>query len=341
MSKKLSTKRWINFLEDRGLSREVIDQYAPYIRKLIKNNVPVIFESEHLSYLLGIKRLELNKMINSPRHFYREFSIPKRRGGKRTILSPYVSLLNCQVWIYKNILLMGKIHAKAHGFVPGKSIITNASLHLNKKALLKMDLSNFFPSIPFNWVINYFSKLGYAKNISFYLASLCCLENSLPQGAASSPYLSNILLLNLDDRLDKLSNSYRLEYTRYADDLTFSGDYISLGFVSLVNEIVRDYGLLVNQDKTRLHTKRGQRIVTGISVAGTELSLPRETKRKLRKDIYFIKKYGFLSHVSKIKINYPNYLDSLEGKFRFWLQIEPNNQFAYESTKYLVGLKNS
>lgn len=341
MDNKLSTKKWVSFLEDRGISREVIDQYIPYIKKLIQNNVPVIFENEHLSNLLGIKRLELNKMINSPKDFYREFSIPKRRGGKRIIFSPYASLLSCQVWIYKNILLKSEIHEKAHGFVPNKSIITNATSHLNKKALLKMDVSNFFPSIPFNWVINYFSQLGYAKNISFYLASLCCLDGSLPQGAASSPYLSNVLLFKLDERLYKLSNLYGLAYTRYADDLTFSGNYIPLSYINLISEIVRDYGLLINKDKTKLHTKRGQRIVTGISVVGTELSLPRETKRQLRQDIYFIRKYGFLSHASKIKINYPNYLDSIEGKFRFWLQIEPHSQFAHESVKYLVKLKNS
>ncbi len=341
MDNKISIRYWRHFLRDRGVSEDVINEYIPYIKCLNKNGVPVIFEVEHLSNLLGIKSLELNKIINSPKDFYREFTIPKRRGGKRTIVAPYPSLLSCQDWIYKNILLNSTVHECVHGFVPGKSIISNAGKHLEKKALLKMDVSDFFPSIPINWVINYFSKLGYANNVSFYLSSLCCLDEVLPQGAATSPYLSNLLLYRLDDRLHKLSGTYGLTYTRYADDMTFSGSYIPIQFIKIVKEIVESYKLKINDNKTQLHTKRGQRIVTGISVSGSKLALPRKTKRELRKEIYFIKKYGFLSHISKLKINRSNYLASLEGKFRFWLQVEPENIFALESIEHLSSLKNS
>lgn len=339
MSKKLTVSYWKHYFEDRGLSENQISKYLNYINKLNKNSCPIIFEFEHLSKLFGIKREELAKMVNSPESFYRSFSIPKRKGGRREITSPYPSLLDCQKWIYKNILLPQKIHPSAYGFVPGKSIIGNAKEHLSKKVLLKMDLENFFPSIPINWVINLFSKLGYAKNISFYLASLCCYEGYLNQGSATSPYLTNILLRSFDGRLDKLSIKYNVKYTRYADDLTFSGDYIPHKFIDIVTEMVEKYGLRVNTLKTNLHLNPGKRIVTGISVANTEIKLPRETKRELKKEIYYISKYGFVSHVSKKKINNPVYIDSLYGKIQFWLQVEPNCQVARDAIVMLDRIK--
>jgi len=130
-------------------------------------------------------------------------------------------------------------------------------------------------------------------------------------------------------------------YTRYADDLAFSGGHIPVSFIDIVTKIVEDYGLNVNKDKTKLLRKAGQRIVTGISVSGSSLTLPRKTKRKLRKDIHFIKNYGLLSHISKERINQPNYLASLEGKFQFWNQIEPNNEFVLSSILTLKNISES
>lgn len=339
MIKNLSVSDWKDFLSDRGVSQEYIDIYLPYVKKLIKNDVPIIFEFEHLSNILGIKESDLAKMVNSPNKYYREFNIPKRSGGVRTINSPYPSLLECQKWIYKNILLKSKVHECAHGFIPQKSIITNASQHLGQKCLLKMDFENFFPSIPINWVINYFNDLGYAKNISFYLGALCCLGEKLSQGSITSPYLSNILLFRLDERLYKLATSYNLQYTRYADDITFSGNYIPFSFINIITEICNSYKLKINTNKTRLYLEKGKRIVTGLSVAGDVLRLPKDTKRNLRKEIFYIRKYGFVSHISKMKINNPSYLDSLEGKLVFWLQVEPDNSFAQESLHYIKEIR--
>lgn len=340
MFKKTSATRWKNYFEDRGLPAERIELYLPYIKKLNSNSAPVIFEFEHLSYLLGIKKSELAKIVNCPESYHRIFSIPKRCKGKREIVAPYPSLLHCQDWIYKNILIQQPIHDCAHGFVPGRSIFTNASKHLSKKALLKMDLKNFFPSIPINWIIKYFLGLGYADNVSFYLASLCCYNNFLSQGSSTSPYLTNILLFRLDQRLKLLASTYKLEYTRYADDLAFSGAYIPHEFSDYVSNIIESYGLTVNKDKTKLHCKEGQRIVTGLSVTGPHLRIPRKTKRQLKQEVFFIKKYGYLSHANKLKINNPYYLESLIGKLQFWLQAEPANTFARNSIALIKSMKN-
>lgn len=339
MTKNDILESWKKYFEDRGLSPHIVESYIENMQPIVYKGLPVIFEIEHLSLLVGIKIDELFKMIISPYSFYRNFTIPKRSGGLREISSPYPSLLLCQNWIYKNILLSQDVHDCAHGFVPGRSIVTNARCHLNKKALLKMDLKDFFPSIPMSWVVNFFSGLGYSKNLSFYLASLSCLNGSLAQGSATSPYLSNILLVGLDNRLNNLARAYSLSYTRYADDLAFSGDYIPHNFILIVESVIVDYGLSPNKNKTRLHLNPGQRIVTGVSVSGDRLTLPRSTRRDIRKEFHYIRKYGVLSHISKTKIRNPFYLDVIEGRLAFWLQVEPDNTFALDAIRYIRSVR--
>ncbi|ABR91636.1 RNA-directed DNA polymerase [Janthinobacterium sp. Marseille] len=336
----MKTNEWRAYFEDRGVSTARIDKYVSYIECLSKKNQPVIFELDHLSSLLGIQIEYLSKMIASSHSFYRKFSIPKRSGGKREILAPYESLLTCQQWILKNILKNIPLHSAAHGFRSGKSIKTNALAHINGKALLKMDLKDFFPSIPLSWIIKTFQDIGYAPNVAYYLASLCCYDEKLAQGAATSPALSNIVLTSLDKRLDRLAKKCSITYTRYADDLTFSGEHIHSSFSKLVTKIVDEYGLVVNTDKTRLKVKNGTRIVTGIGILNGRLSIPREYKRELKNEIFFIRKFGFVSHLSNKKISNPNYINSLLGKISFWLYIEPDNQLAIDSHKLVLQLIN-
>lgn len=329
---------WIDFLIDRGISSEQIALYVPYISKLLESNLPIIFEKQHLAHLIGIDENTLNKMISSPHSFYRNFNIPKKRGGFREIFSPYPSLHMGQKWIYKNILLNDKPHNACHGFTPSKSIITNAAIHIGQSSLLKIDLKNFFPSIPINWIINFFKRKGYTHNVSFYLASLCCNNKVMAQGAPTSPYLSNLLLKGLDKRLYNLTKKYNIKYSRYADDMFFSGNYIPYDFIRVITNIIEDYGLNINKDKTAFLINANKKIITGISVNNNTLSLPREYKRKLKNELHFIKKYGYLSHINKQKIKDPNYLFSILGKINFWLQVEPMSKKAIESKKLIISI---
>ncbi|WP_271103991.1 reverse transcriptase family protein [Pseudomonas tohonis] len=324
----ISTDEWFKRLSKRGVSKDLIARYFPYAQKLGESNSPVIFELEHLSRLVGIEYDSLRGMISGTENFYRTFNIKKRSGGTRKIEAPYPSLLLCQDWIYRNILINKPVHESAHGYVPRRSIFSNASVHLGARCLLKMDLRDFFPSIKINWVINYFSGLGYADNVAFYLAALCCCDGRLVQGASTSPYLTNILLVGLDRRLSAISKKYGLNYTRYADDLTFSGEYISHRVIGIVSSIVDEYGLSVNEAKTRLQIDKNQKIVTGLSVAGDKLTVPRQYKRKLKQELFYIKKYGYSSHVAKVRQRNPFYVESLLGKLYFWLQAEPDSREA-------------
>lgn len=330
---------WGNYYLEKGIKSDFILAYLDYIKVLESKNVPVIFEVEHLSNLIGIKYPEINKIIFGTSSFYREFKIPKKKGGYRTISSPYPSLRKCQKWILDKILCSLRTHSNAFAYKKGTSIINNAEQHLNNNNLLKIDIKDFFTNIPINWVINLFDSLGYAKNVSYALASFCCLNNSLPQGGITSPSLSNILLYPLDERLSKLAIKFNLKYSRYADDMVFSGEAIPLKFISYANDIINNYGFTLNKKKTKLLNANKQKIVTGVDVSNGKLQLPRKAKREIRKAMYYIKKYGVISHISNEKIKNPNYIYSLEGKIRFWLQIEPDNKEALGYIVYINQMK--
>lgn len=335
MLKKDQIKRWSTYFENRRLRKETQDQYIKYIDLLLSNNVPVIFNFEHLCLLQGRTNEYLSSVINSSESHYREFEIKKRAGGLRTITAPYPALLEMQYWIYENILKTISINSSAHGFTHKKSILTNSSIHKGQKQLLKLDLKNFFPSIKINRIIYIFKQLGYPNNIAYYLSSICCHGDYLPQGAPTSPILSNIVSRKLDSRLITLAKKMGLKYTRYADDLTFSGDELPAKFIEYVKNIVDDEGFEINETKTRLYKDKGKRIVTGISVIGNEIKVPRDYKRKLKQELHYIKKYGLISHISKKKIRKHNYLFSIIGKVNFWISVEPKNQDALDSKKML------
>ncbi|KHE07953.1 retron St85 family RNA-directed DNA polymerase [Citrobacter braakii] len=332
---------WKTFFESRGIRDDFIDSYLKYIECINKNEIPVIFEVEHLSHLIGIKYPEINNIIYSPSDFYRTFEIPKRTGGSREISTPYPTLMKCQRWIYENILLKIPTHHCAYAYKKEHSIIKNAMQHVNNTNVIKIDLKNFFPSIPINWVINLFAKLGYSNNIPFILSALCCNDNCLPQGAITSPSLSNILLYSLDERLFKLSEKLGLTYTRYADDMIFSGKYTPPKTIEYIKHIIESYGFELNNRKTKILSTEKRKIITGIDISNNELKLPRRTRREIRKVMFFIKKYGLMNHMSNLKIKSPNYLLSLEGKINFWLQIEPTNEEALSYRDIVRVLKKS
>lgn len=335
MSNKEIKTKWRTYFINRGVNEETYEQYLTYIDILLENNAPIIFNFDHLCLLQGRTNDYLASVVNSPENHYREFKIRKRSGGHRIITAPYPALLEMQYWIYDNILKTISVNSSAHGFTHKKSILTNSKIHLAQKQLLKLDLKDFFPSIEKNRIIAIFKQLGYPNIIAFYLASICCFEESLPQGAPTSPMLSNIVSRKLDSRLIKFSKKFNLKYTRYADDLTFSGDRIPAKFIEYITSIVENEGFTVNEDKTRLYKNKSKRIVTGISVIGEEIKVPREYKRKLKQELHFIKKYGLQSHISKNKIRKHNYLFSIAGKVNFWLSVEPKNQYALESKAML------
>jgi len=341
MSKQKIVNKWTTYYRNHGVSEELITKYINYISCLLDNNVPIIFDFNHLALLFGRQNSYLASVVNSPDNHYRSFNLKKRSGGYREITCPYPALLELQYWIFNNILKSIQINSSAHGFAYNKSILTNAKIHTAQKELLKLDMKDFFPSINLNRIIHVFKQLGYPNNVAFYLASICSYKEALPQGAPTSPILSNIISKQLDSRLIKLAKKYNLKYTRYADDLTFSGNSIPAKFIEYIKAIIEDEGFEVNDKKTRLYKSKSKRIVTGISVNDVDIKLPREYKRNLRQELHFIFKYGFESHVKKKKIRKANYLFSLMGKVNFWLSVEPKDEYALDAKQKLMEIYKS
>ena len=331
-------EKWRTECLRKGMTGLDLQKYLDYVGNLIKQDLPPIVDMRHLSLLMGIDYAHIATVVNTTSDFYREFEIPKRSGGSRVITAPYPSLKYMQTWIYDNILTNRKTHFCANGFVHGHSILTNAQMHENCKMLLKMDISDFFGSIPQSYVINFFRKeLGYNLNVSWILSSICTLNGSLPQGAPTSPVLSNLISTSLDRRLYRLSKYYGLTYSRYADDLAFSGNDIPTAFIRYVEGITKDCNLEINRSKTRLYGQGGSKIIAGISLANGKPRVPREYRHKLRQELHYVRKYGLEGHMKHNKIRRANYPESLLGKINFWLYIEPENVFVQEMRAKLMN----
>ena len=311
-------------------------KYQQFLKKLISADCPVILSIKHLAILLDVELKILRTMINHPQSFYYEYSIPKRSGGCRHIASPYPVMLRVQRWINKNILLKISVHEAAKGFIKGFSIVDNAEPHVGNSVVFKTDIKDFFPSVTINRVRMIFKRLGYRKKVAFALASLCCLNGVLPQGAATSPIISNIILKRLDARISGMAKKFGLIYTRYADDLTLSGTSFPVRIADYIADVIHSEGFIVNEGKSRVLRASAQQIITGVSISSGSIKLPRKEKREIRKNVHYVLENGLLHHLNHLGIFDPIYLERLLGKLYFWKSLEPENKFIEE---YLPKVK--
>lgn len=150
----------------------------------------------------------------------------------------------------------------------------------------------------------------------------------LPQGGSTSPSISNIITKRLDGRLEGVARSYGLSYTRYADDLCFSGRYIPHAYVDIIERIIKEEGFFLNKTKTRLMIGNCRKIVTGISVSSNEPKVPKKYKREIRKEIHYLELYGAENVIKHQKRPDPLYLERLMGRLNFWNMVEPGNSFV-------------
>lgn len=286
-----------------------------------------------------------SKVINSPSSFYRKFTIKKRSGGNRLITAPYPTLAYIQSLIYKNLLQTIDISHNAFAYAKNKNTIGHAKRHCDSKELLTLDLKDFFPSITKQNVFNVFESISIDSKISNYLSYLCCYKNTLPQGACTSPSLSNIIFKPIDIRLTKIAHSYNLEYSRYADDLAFSGEKVPRMIIELIGSVLNEYGFTLNKKKTKLKLDGYKKILTGISISEKELKAPKKFKRDLRAKIYELEKFEF--ELFKMTNFTPTVYEETLGKLNYLLQIEPDNLYAinklktvsesYRNFKYLIA----
>ena len=216
---------------------------------------------------------------------YRTFQIAKRSGGTRTIAAPDEPLKKIQRVILRRLLRRLKAHPSATGFERKFSIVSNALPHVGQEVVIRLDLKEFFTSTPANRIDSYFRTIGWNADAAALLTKLCTHDRSLPQGAPTSPRLSNLVNFHLDVRLAGLARSLGLAYSRYADDMTFSGPEKArnaTAAIHLVKEIVKEEGYTLHiAKKLRIARRHDRQLVTGL-VVNQKVNLRRDVRRKLR-----------------------------------------------------------
>lgn len=301
------------------------------------------------------KNLIYNLYKLSDEEKYKIFEIRKRNGGIRQICAPISRIKHLQ----KNLsIILNHLHNPkfcAHGYVKERSIITNAQVHVKKRIVINIDLKDFFPSINFGRVRGLFMSypFNFDDKIATVLAQICCCDGCLPQGAPSSPVLSNYICHRLDNQLLKLSRKCRVDYTRYADDITFSTNLkelpLEIGTIkdntlflsSELIDIIEGNGFAVNKEKVRFALKNNRQEVTGL-IVNECINLNRKYIRNVRAMIHAWEKFGLeeaaIEHFEKY--NYKNktvdnyifsFIKELSGKIGYIGHIKGKENSVYRN----------
>lgn len=310
-----------------------------YISRLQDAGLPVILSPEHLEQILRIRIDQLYAIANSPDSFYREHFVTKKNGGRRRISAPLPLLLFVQKWVLENILEQQSVHPSAKAYLKKSSIKHNARFHRNQSHLFKSDVKDFFGSIPSKWVYEYFVSLGYSSAVSMLLTSICTKSNSLPQGAPTSGYLSNLYMKSFDEAMFAYCTEKTLRYTRYADDIAVSGAKIDFSEMSLmVKRQLKDIDLKIHSGKTRLVRSHQRQRVTGV-VVNERLSPGREYLRTLRQDLYFLEKYGIYEHSKNRGWSSPSaFLNNIYGRLTHAIFLTGNDNNLVQKKNELETL---
>ncbi len=328
----------------REVSKGLGDRRA-LVEKLRETGLPVLATPRDVAQALGLsiprlRWLAFHAEAATCTH-YVCFTAPKKSGGVRTLSAPHAELARCQRWILDQILAKLKTSDPAHGFVKGRSTLTNATPHVGQETVVNLDLKDFFPSISFVRVRGVFRKLGYSPAAATVLALLCTEAprrvvtyagqkyhvasgpRALPQGACTSPALSNLAARGLDARLNGIAGKLGFKYTRYADDLTFSGHGEALqkcGYLlARVRHIARDEGFAVNEMKTRVQRKNVAQTVTGI-VVNERPGVLRKQVRRIRAILHRAKSEGL---AAQNRDQHPHFESWLQGAIAYIAMVNP------------------
>lgn len=316
------------------------------VTQLEANGLPVLHTPADVAKALGLTIKQLRWLAfhsDAPtRTHYVKFQVPKKSGGMRTLSAPHKRLKAVQHWVLANVVNKLPVTEAAHGFVPGRGIVSNATPHVSKDVVVNLDLSDFFPTITYFRVRAVFERYGYSGGVASVFALLCteCPRatvtyagtkyeaatgpRGLPQGAPTSPGLSNQVARKLDKRLLGVAAKLGLTYTRYADDLSFSGGAELTGkigwLLAKVRNISREEGFQVNEKKTRVMRRSSAQTVTGV-VVNDKPSVSRDELRRLRAILHRAKAEGLDAQNREGR---PNFREWLRGKIAFVSMVRPD-----------------
>lgn len=242
------------------------------------------------------------------RTVFNKIEIPKknkhRKSGKRIVWEiyrlPYEEFyknLNIRLTDFACKYVSNFPHKSAYGYLRGKNILENAQLHCKASQILHADIRNFFPSISAERVRDMFLGIGIKENIAIILSKILTIEGSLALGLHTSPLVSNLICMKLDDDFDALAEKYGCKYSRYADDITISGTMLPSR--TEVENILQENDFALAYDKFRITKPGWHNFVTGLSVDTETPRVPKRMKRKLRQELYYCDKYGVQEHIER------------------------------------------
>ncbi|MBO93650.1 MAG: hypothetical protein CMI32_01960 [Opitutales bacterium] len=235
-----------------------------------------------LAKALHLKQKTLEVLLESAERSYHRYPLRARKRRPRWIEAPKPLLKRVQRMLLEKFLYQERPREAVHGFYPGRSILTNASSHSGKAWVLSCDLKDFFPSTKQAMVETALKRFyGFGEEAGAAILRLVCRGGTLPQGAPTSPHLANLAFFDGDVELERLADEHGLAYTRYADDLTFSGDSLPDDLEARIEEIVNRAGYRLAKGKTKRMGRHQRQKVTGL-VVNDGVKLPRSQRRRLR-----------------------------------------------------------
>jgi RNA-directed DNA polymerase len=337
-----------------GASQDVTEATLAQAHAVQAKGLPAIISLRHLAALAAVPYKTLRAFVDRRGEPYRAFRIRKRKGGYRNIAVPCPALLRCQQWI--NGAVLQRVPSSRHSYAyDGRSPQHCAEQHLGCTWLLRMDVRRFFESISERQVYHVFFGLGYEPLVAHELARLttrvyaedavryrCRRWRSragykihvhpamghLPQGAATSPRLSNLVCREMDVEVAKRAGDYGAVYTRYADDMHFSalegGSRARLLALSCeVSKVMGAFGMRSNASKLYIAGPGARRLVLGFLVDGVRVRVPLEVRRRLFLELYHLRKRGPVEHVRRLGFESPlGYRAHLQGRIWYYGRVE-------------------
>lgn len=274
---------------------------------------------------------------------YHPAKVPKGNGEFRELCVPDEFLKTIQRRIADRLLVYEAISPFAAAYRPGGSTLVNAAPHVGKPVLLKLDIRRFFDHIIYPMVKEKaFPAERYSEANRILLSMLCIYKDALPQGAPTSPVISNIIMREFDDTVGAWCLSKGITYTRYCDDMTFSGDFEPCEVIQFVKNELGKSGLFLNDKKTVVLRDGQKKAVTGI-VVNEKPNVSAAYRRKLRQELYFCQKYGLDEHIHRLglDISAPQYAMQLLGRVNYVLQITPDNAEMRQYKEWLLQKRPS
>ena len=321
--------------------------------RLARWDLPILKTPEDLAHWLQMTPGELawlanrfrdaGRPVDESKAHYRYCWKPKKSGGYRLIEAPLQRLRDVQEQLLDDLLHRVPVHAAAHGFCIGRSVLTNAQPHVGQEVVVKLDLDNFYSRVRYSRVVAVFRGLGYSREVAIWLAQLTTsaipgnlrfpgneprllrlfLPRHLPQGAPTSPSIANLVAYGLDVRLAGLARSFGANYTRYGDDLTFSGDQKFLTglrlFLPLVRHIIRQERFVLHASKRKILRPATQQSVTGV-VVNNRPNISRREFDRLKATLHNCVKTGPQAQNHQ---QHPDFKAHLRGRIAFVQQLNP------------------